>query len=108
MTEWLYGRNAIRESLRAQRRQHKRLLVSAGAQETGTLAEIVKLARQVQLTVERVERQVLDRQFREINHQGVALETGPYPYAELEDCTALAQERQEALLLLLLDHLQDP
>jgi len=42
------------------------------------------------------------------NHQGVALECGDYPYAEVSDCLELAAERQEPALLLLLDHLQDP
>lgn len=108
MNEWLYGRNAVREALRAQRRRTHRLMISAGAQEVGTLAEIIKLAGQRNLTVERVERQVLDRQFREVNHQGVGLEAGAYPYAEIDECLALAEERHEPALLLLLDHLQDP
>lgn len=108
MADILYGRNAVREALRAQRRTINRLLVSSGAQEAGTLGDIVKLAEKRGLTVERVERQALDKRLRDANHQGVALECGPYPYAELDDCLALADERKEPPLLLLLDHLQDP
>ncbi len=108
MTELLYGRNAVREALRARRRQLHRLHVSSGVQETGVIAEIVKLAEEAKVTVQRVERQALDKQLREANHQGVMLETGPYPYVELDECMALAAERKEPALLLLLDHLQDP
>jgi 23S rRNA (guanosine2251-2'-O)-methyltransferase len=108
MTEFLYGRNAIRESLRARRRQHHRLLVSSGAQASGTLGEILRIAETLQLPVERVERRELDRRFRTANHQGVALETESYPYTTLEQSLALAAERRETVLLLLLDHLQDP
>ncbi len=108
MTEVLYGRNAVREALRARRRELHRLRVSSGVQETGVIAEIIKLAGRAGVPVERVERQVLDRQLRDVNHQGVALEAGAYPYVELEVCLALAAERTEAALLLLLDHLQDP
>lgn len=108
MAETLYGRNAVREALRARRRQLHRLRLSSGVQETGVIAEIVKLAGQAGVPVERVERQILDRQLRDVNHQGVALETGPYPYVELETCLTLAAERREPALLLLLDHLQDP
>jgi 23S rRNA (guanosine2251-2'-O)-methyltransferase len=107
-TELLYGRNAVREALRAKRRSMLRLLVSSGVQETGVIAEIVKLAEAASVRVERVDRQQLDKQLREANHQGVVLETGGYPYVELEDCIAYAAERQEPALLLLLDHLQDP
>jgi 23S rRNA (guanosine2251-2'-O)-methyltransferase len=108
MTDVLYGRNAVRETLRARRRELRRLRVSSGVQETGVIAEIIKLAGQAGVPLERVERQVLDKQLRDVNHQGVALEAGAYPYVELEACLALAAERKEAALLLLLDHLQDP
>ncbi|MGQ9927629.1 MAG: 23S rRNA (guanosine(2251)-2'-O)-methyltransferase RlmB [Chloroflexaceae bacterium] len=108
MTDVLYGRNAVREALRARRRELHRLRVSSGVQETGVIAEIIKLAARAGIPLERVERQVLDKQLRDVNHQGVALEAGAYPYVELEACLALAAERKEAALFLLLDHLQDP
>ncbi|GAB4434784.1 MAG: 23S rRNA (guanosine(2251)-2'-O)-methyltransferase RlmB [Chloroflexi bacterium OHK40] len=108
MSEILYGRNAVRETLRARRRHLQRLTVSSGVQETGIIAEIIRLAEQAGVPVQRVERQVLDRQLRDANHQGVMLEAGPYPYVELEACLELAAERQQAPLFLLLDHLQDP
>lgn len=108
MPDLLYGRNAVREALRARRRVFQRLLVSAGAQEAGTIGEVVRLAEQVGVPIARVDRHELDRRLREANHQGVALECGEYPYVELADCLALAEERREPVLLLLLDHLQDP
>lgn len=107
-TEVLYGRNAVREALRARRRSLRRLVISSGVQETGVIAEIVKLAEAAKVPVERVERQVLDKQLRDANHQGVTLETGEYPYVELDACLTRAAERHEPALLLLLDHLQDP
>jgi 23S rRNA (guanosine2251-2'-O)-methyltransferase len=106
--ELLYGRNAVREALRARRRQLHRLTVSSGVQETGVVAEIVKLAEAAKVQVQRVERQALDKQLRDANHQGVMLEVGPYPYVELEECLAYAASLGQPPLLLLLDHLQDP
>ena len=47
MTEILYGRNAVREALRAGRRTFQRLIVSAGAQEAGTHGEVVKQAEKI-------------------------------------------------------------
>ncbi|MGQ9611442.1 23S rRNA (guanosine(2251)-2'-O)-methyltransferase RlmB [Chloroflexus sp.] len=107
-TELLYGRNAVRESLRARRRVFHRLYVSQSVQESGIIAEIINLAQQAGVPVERIERQTLDRRLRDANHQGVMLEAGPYPYVELDTCLNTAAERREAALLLLLDHLQDP
>ncbi len=108
MSDILYGRNAVREALRAGRRTFQRLIVSAGAQEAGTLGDIIKLAEQQGVPIERIDRRALDQQLRQVNHQSVALECGDYPYAELDECLALAEERGESLLILLLDHLQDP
>jgi 23S rRNA (guanosine2251-2'-O)-methyltransferase len=106
--EILYGRNAVREALSAGRRTLHKLSVSTGAQETGIIPEIIKLAETTGVPVERVERQVLDRLLREANHQGVALHCEEYPYVDIEVCMELARARHEPVLLLLLDHLQDP
>jgi len=109
MSELIYGRNAVRESLRAQRRIFKRLMVSSNAQEqTGTLAEILALAAEQQVAIERIDRRQLDQKLHNINHQGVALEANEYPYGDIEEMLALARQRNEMPLLLMLDHLQDP
>src|ERR1044071_3471182 len=108
MADVLYGCNAVREALRAGRRSFERLTVSAGAQEAGTLGEVIRLAEKADVPILRVDRHDLDRKLRDANHQGVALECGDYPYAELSDCLELDAARQEPALLLLLDHLQDP
>jgi 23S rRNA (guanosine2251-2'-O)-methyltransferase len=108
MTELLYGRNAVREALRTRRRRCKRLLVAATPQKGDILDDITTLARQAHVPVEPTERHLLDKRLRGVNHQGVLLEANAYPYAELDDCLALATERGEPALLLLLDHIQDP
>ena len=108
MAELLYGRNAVREALTAQRRSLQKLLVSSSAQESGVIAEITLLAQKANVPIEKIDRQTLDRRLREANHQGVALECGDYPYVELDECLAKATERNESVLLLVLDHLQDP
>jgi len=106
MKEWLYGRNAVYEALRAGRRQGMHLLLAQGAQETGRLADSVQRAQKYKRPIERVPRQRLD-QMNEGN-QGVALEASGYPYVDLRDILALANKRGEAPFVLILDALQDP
>lgn len=106
MKEWLYGRNPIYETLRANRRPIYGLRVAKGAQEKGRLEEIVTRCRSSGIPVSYVPRQELDSIDR--NHQGVALQVGEYPYADLADVLALAVEQGEAPFLLVLDVLQDP
>lgn len=108
MTDLLYGRNAVRETLRARRRRLVSLLISSSAQRGGALDEITNLAEQAHLPIKYVERQRLDQQIRHTHHQGVALEVGDYPYVELDECLNWATKQQEPPLLLLFDHLQDP
>lgn len=106
MKEFIYGRNAVYETLRARRRQAFNLLLAEGAQEKGRLGEILEMARQRKIPVERVPRARLEK--LKANHQGLALETGSYPYADLTELFELAEQRAEPLFVLLLDALNDP
>jgi 23S rRNA (guanosine2251-2'-O)-methyltransferase len=106
MKEYIYSRNAVYETLRARRRQVFRLLVADGVKETGRLKEILSLANERKIQVQRVPRTKIDGIHRQ--NQGVVLQTSGYPYRGLVDILGLAAEREEAPLLLLLDTLQDP
>ncbi|MFM8322405.1 MAG: 23S rRNA (guanosine(2251)-2'-O)-methyltransferase RlmB [Chloroflexota bacterium] len=106
MREWIFGRNAVYETLRAGRRQAFRLWVAQGAQEKGRLAEVIGLARKQGVAVENPPRARLDT--ISDGHQGAALECSAYPYSALLDILELARQRQEAPFVLVLDTLQDP
>ncbi len=101
--EFLYGRNAVLEALRAGRRRVYTLAVARGARAEGTLGTIIELARERGVPLREVERQELDR--LSDGHQGVALEASPYPYANLD---ALCAGAGPGSLFLLLDLIEDP
>lgn len=105
MREFLYSRNAVYESLRAGRRQVFRLLVAEGAQEKGRLDEVLGIARERKIPIERLARARLDK--IHAHHQGVAAEVSAYPYMNVQDILDRAAERDEPLFVLLLDALQD-
>lgn len=107
MREILYGRNAVREALRAGRRKIYKVILAQGIKETGTVADIATLASKNGAPIQRVERRQLDR-LGDFKHQGVAAEAAPYPYAELAGILAKADQSQEMPVLLILDSLQDP
>jgi 23S rRNA (guanosine2251-2'-O)-methyltransferase len=106
MREFIFGRNPVYEVLRAGRRKIYQLLVAEGAQEKGNLARALALAVERGLPVSRVPRARLDHQSD--SHQGLAAEVDEYPYVNLEDVLALAGERGEPPLILLLDIIQNP
>ncbi len=90
----LYGRNPVREALRARRRPVHRVLASPGAAREPWPAGVqVRVVGADELT----ERAGSDA------HQGVVAEVGPYPYAD-----AAALLARPAPLLVALDEVQDP
>jgi len=106
MREWITGRNPVYEVLRANRRQIQRLWVAKGIKEQGHLGDILNLARANQVPIQYVERKELDG--IDSHHQGVALNTGGYPYSDLESILQKAKDKNEPIFVLLLDLLQDP
>jgi 23S rRNA (guanosine2251-2'-O)-methyltransferase len=106
MREFIYSRNAVYEALRAKRRDVFKIQVSEGAQEKGRLAEILKLAKDRRILVEKVQRGRLDKIHQ--NHQGVVAEVSGYKYSDVVEILELASQRNEPPFVLLLDSLNDP
>lgn len=106
--EILYGRHAVHEALRARRRKFYTLNVATGTKQVGLVADLLELAQRAKCRIQQVDRLQFDRLLPDVNHQGVALEAGPYPYATLEQAFEAATQRSEAPLFLILDHLEDP
>lgn len=104
MKEFIYSRNAVHEALLSNRRQFFSIEIAEGAQEKGTLAEIVKLAQQRKIKVFRAPRTKLDKVNQ--HHQGVVAEVSGYPYADVTEI--IDNTKDEPPFILLLDSLQDP
>jgi len=106
MKETIYGRNAVYEMLRANRRQVYKLMVAEGVQERGHLTDSLQIAAQRSIPVQRVRREMLDRITD--SHQGIVAEVDEYPYATIDDILDRAAERGEPPLILILDVIQNP
>jgi 23S rRNA (guanosine2251-2'-O)-methyltransferase len=108
MTEVIYGRWAVLETLRAGRRDIQQLMLAEGIEEKGIVADIIAAAENRLRQIKRLPRRMLDDLAHGGNHQGVALRVGAYQYVEFETVLALAEERGEKPFILILDLLQDP
>ena len=121
MPEWLYGRHAVEEALKAGRRKVFRVLRAEAAKQHGTGREpganpqvdeaisALSMARQKGIAVERVPPAQLDMLTRVgHHHQGIAAEVSPFPYIGLADTLNLCKEAGERALVLVLDSVQDP
>jgi 23S rRNA (guanosine2251-2'-O)-methyltransferase len=106
MKEFIYGRNAVYETLRANRREFISLEIAEGVKETGRIGEILQLASLQKIRTSFVPRAKLEK--LNANHQGVALEVGGYPYSDVVEILELASRKNEPPFVLLIDTLQDP
>ena len=107
MRETLYGRNAVYETLRAARREFYKLSLARGIRETDVVDQILYLAKEAGVPIERVDRRTLER-FGNFNHQGVVLEASDYRYTLLDELYEVAETSEDPPLFLLLDLLKDP
>jgi 23S rRNA (guanosine2251-2'-O)-methyltransferase len=106
MREFIYGRNPVYETLRANRRQIIQLLLAEGVQEKSRLDEVLEFAKKRKIPIVKVPRQRLDK--ISDSTQGIALEVSEYPYASLREVLARAKELNQPLFVLILDSLQNP
>lgn len=104
MKEFIYSRNAVYEAIVANRRQIFSIEIAEGAQEKGKLSEIIKLAEQNKIKINRVPRPKLDKIHQ--NNQGIVAEVSEYPYCDLVEI--LDNSKDELPFVLILDSLQDP
>ena len=105
MADYVWGRNPVMETLRSTRRVY-RLLLAEGARDAG-LAGILSEAEKRRVPVEYVPRRRLDELANGAVHQGCVAAVAPREYASVEDILALAEQRGEPPLLLILDSIQD-
>ncbi len=82
-----------------------KILVAGGAGGSA-LSEIVALARQKGVPVQKTDRRQLDKLARGANHQGVVARAAAKEYAELEDIVRISKTKLP--LVILLDGVQDP
>ncbi|HEY5974792.1 MAG TPA: 23S rRNA (guanosine(2251)-2'-O)-methyltransferase RlmB [Geobacteraceae bacterium] len=104
--EIIYGVNPVREALRGTRRAFE-LFVAQGTTDQ-RLEKVIRLAEEQGLPVRRRLRQDLTRLCGNEHHQGVALRSEAFVYADLEDVLESWRQSGEAGLLVLLDSIQDP
>jgi len=105
MASWVYGRRPVFETLQAGRRSIHKLWLAEGM--GGEIVDqIVALARQRGVAMERAPRSRLDR-MAPGHHQGVVAQVAETAYLDLDGFLAGVKDLQEVMLLAL-DEIQDP
>ncbi|QNN53857.1 23S rRNA (guanosine(2251)-2'-O)-methyltransferase RlmB [Nocardioides mesophilus] len=106
-SEWIAGRNAVVEALRAQM-PVTTVYVAEGAERDGRLREVFRVAAERGISLLEAPRNELDRLTGGAVHQGLAARVPAYEYAHPQDLLDRAAERKEPALIVALDSVTDP
>ncbi|EFQ84683.1 RNA methyltransferase, TrmH family, group 3 [Aeromicrobium marinum DSM 15272] len=107
VAEWVAGRNSVLELLKATVPIHG-LYVAEGTERDERMREIFKLAADQHVSLLEIGRVELDKLTGGAVHQGIAAKLNAYDYADPRDLLALAAERGEPALIVMLDGVTDP
>ena len=103
---YIYGRNPVKEAYRAGKTIEK-LFILKGEFDP-TLGAIRKLAKEQRTVVSLVDKTALDKMANGGNHQGVVASVTDFEYSDVDDILALAKEKNEPALIVILDGITDP
>lgn len=106
MSDFIFGRNAVLQALRAGT-DISRVLLARGTKRDGMLGEALEIARREQIPIQEVERDALDKLLKRGSlHQGIVAEAGEFEYVDVRDILTAARAKNEPPFLLLLDNVQ--
>ena len=105
MSEFIYGRNPVREALRLGRSLNRILIADSVSRQD--IADILDLARERGVVFQFTDRRKLDR-LTDGRHQGIVAMVAGQQYAELADILASSRRAGSSPFLVMLDGIQDP
>lgn len=101
----IFGKNAILESLRAEKAIYKIYILDKFQGKSG---EIEAIARRKNIKIQYLPKDDLMHLCGDSHHQGFVAECADFNYSELEDILEYANERHELPFVVILDGVEDP
>jgi 23S rRNA (guanosine2251-2'-O)-methyltransferase len=101
----IYGKNAVVESLRADKAIYKIFLLDRFEGKTG---EVELLAKRKNVKIKYCTKEELRAICNDEHHQGFAAEMEDFAYCEIDDILALADKKHQQPFVVLLDGVEDP
>ncbi len=103
----IYGKNPVSELLLNPSSEIEEIFFYGDRSQTST-SEVLKTAKSKGVRISSVSKEELSKLCQSTSHQGIAARIKDFEYHELTDTISQAKEKGEKLLLLILDHLEDP
>lgn len=105
--ELLYGRQPVREMLRAGRRRISEIFILASARPSPEIDEIRATMEERNLKLTNASPEKLEAMVGDVNHQGIVAQVYPYRYVSYKKMLSDAGQDENAFFLFL-DCLEDP
>ena len=102
----IVGRNPVAEAL-SSNRPIESILVATN-NRSGSIVGILSKAKKKNITIKEVSEKKLDFLTNNASHQGIVAIAAIKEYSTVDDILALAQERDEAPFIVILDEIEDP
>lgn len=106
MSDIIEGRNPVLEAIKAGREINK-ILVASGANE-GSIKQILAMAKEKKIIVQKVERSKLDGLSESDNHQGVIAYVAAYDYQDLDEVMDRVESEGREPFVVICDEINDP
>ncbi len=103
--EIIFGRNSVIEALKSGTPINK-LLYQEG-EKSGSINSIIAMAKEKGIVYTEVRKEKLDELTGGGNHQGALVYVAPTEYADVDDIFKVAEEKNEAPFIIILDEIQD-
>ena len=103
----IYGKNPVSELLLNPSSEIEEIFFYGDDRRNNT-SEILSAAKGRGVKVSAISKEDLSKLCQSTSHQGIAARIKDFKYHELADTISHAKEKGEKLLLLILDHLEDP
>jgi 23S rRNA (guanosine2251-2'-O)-methyltransferase len=101
----IYGKNAVVESLRANKAIFKIYILDRLASDVG---EVEILAKRANIKIEYLPKEKLTKLCGDEHHQGICAECADFTYCELDDILDYAAQKRQQPFVVILDGVVDP
>lgn len=103
----IYGKNPVKEAISQTLSKIEEILISQEL-EKERISDIIRLAREKNVKVSFLPRDAISRITGTSSHQGIAARISEFEYNNVDNILTNAKKKGERLLIVILDHIEDP
>lgn len=108
MKNIIYGRNSVKEAMKANRNISCIFVDKDLKMQRGSILQILSLAKDKNISIKTLDSKALDVKANFGNHQGILAIVEEYKYSSVEEILNIAKEKKEPPFIIVADGIEDP